>query len=207
MRLNRLSTPMILLALLAVVAAGCRKEEKTPDHSFYSDIKSVNKLVLAQMSVSKMSYLEDLKLEDAKGLKQTVEALGDAVKIGSRKAAYSYNTYLRAFLDMTELTPEDVTIDEKSKTIRLTLPEIKVEIQGRDPGLKEEHYRVSGLRSPINARERAEIKEKMNTAVKEEINKNPEFRNNLLSQAKIKAISFFQEIGKDNGYNIDVTFK
>ena len=207
MRLNRLSIPAILLALISVLAAGCSKEEKAPDHSFYSEIKSVNKLVLAQMSVSKMSYIEDLKLEDAKGLKQTVEALGDAVKIGSRKAAYSYNTYLRAYLDMTELQPEDVTIDEKTKTIRLALPAIKVEIQGRDPGLKEEHYRVSGLRSQINARERAEIKEKMNTAVKEEINRNPEFRNNLLSQAKIKAISFFQEIGKENGYNIDVTFK
>ncbi len=198
------------LTVIAMLATGCTgkgKIEESQGNLLYSEIKSVNKLVLSQMAVSKLSSIDDLKLSEAQGMKQTVEALGDAVKIGSRKAAYSYSTYLRAFLDMTELSPEDVQIDEEKRIVRITLPQIHVEVQGRDPGIKEEHYRVTGLRSQINAEERASIKEKMNTAVSAEINRNPEFRNRLIAQAKSKAITFFTEIGEDNGYNVDVVFK
>lgn len=190
-----------------LTAAGCQHKEESAGNIFYSEMKSVNKLVLAQMAVSKMATIDDLKLSDAQGLKQTVEAVGDALKIGSRKAAYSYNTYLRAYIDLSTLNPEDVKIDDTSKTIDIDLPEIQTEVQGRDPGIKEEHYRITGLRSKIDPEERASIKEKMNTAVKKEIQENPEFRNRLVAQAKSKAITYFQEMGQQIGYNVNVNFK
>ncbi len=51
-------------------------------------------------------------------------------------------------------------IDETAKTAELTLPAIRTEFQGRDIAMKEEHYRVTGLRSQIGSKERAELKEK-----------------------------------------------
>ncbi|MDE5887809.1 MAG: DUF4230 domain-containing protein [Muribaculaceae bacterium] len=45
-------------------------------------------------------------------MKQMSAALIDAVKVGNRKAAYSYNTYLRAYIDLSGLPEEDVKVDE-----------------------------------------------------------------------------------------------
>lgn len=193
------------MSLVAAVLAGCGGEDQ--GRKYYTEVKSVDKLVLAQMTVTKMATVSDQSLDDAQGLKQTVAAIADAVKIGKRKAAYSYSTYLRAYMDMSDFSPSDIIVDDRNKVIILNLPEIKTEFAGRDLGIREEHYRVSGLRSDINANERAALKERMNETLKKEVKEDPEFRDKLEAQARGKAKDFFTSLLGKDGYTVTVNFR
>lgn len=197
---------LLLLLSLPFLLASCADDTKG---RIVSEIKSVNKLQLSQMTISKLATIDDLRLNDAENIKQGVMALGDAMKVGNRVAAYSYDTYLTAYIDLSTLLPDDVRIDDHARTITIDLPAIQTEFSGRDLGINEVHYRVTGLRSEIDARERAEIKEKMNTALKKEVEEKPFFRDRLVSSAKAKAQTFFSSLlgGGDEGYSVIVNFK
>ncbi len=197
----------IMVILLAGCSFGACSKNDDAAQIYYSEVRSVDKLALAQMTISKMATIDDIHLEDAEGARQTAAALLDAVKIGNRKAAYSYDTYLRAFIDLSTLTPEDVKVDETSRTITLTLPPVQTEYLGRDMEIREDHYRVTGMRSDIDARERAAIKEQMNTVLKAEVEEKPEFRNRLIGQAKTKASAYFSSLLGRDGYNVNVKFR
>lgn len=186
--------------------AGCHSRE-AQQRNYLSEVKSVNKLVLAQMTVSKMATIDDIDLSKAEGMKQMAAGMLDAVKVGNRIAAYSYDTYLRAFVDLSGLTPDDVKVDDASKTITLTLPAVQTEFAGRDMEIREDHYRVTGLRSEIDAKERADIKEAMNTALKHEVEEKSEFRSRLESEARAKADTYFRSLLGGDGYNVIVNFK
>lgn len=195
----------ILMALPLLLLAACGHKAETP--AFYEEVRNVNKLVVARMAVQKMATIDDIKLQEAQGTKQQLAAIVDALKVGDRVAAYSYNTFLRAYIDMTLLQPEDVSVDEQSKIVNIKLPPVQVEIEGREAALKEEHYRVTGLRSKINPRERAQLKEQMNTMVKDEIEKNSGFRDALAEQGRKKTADYFTSLVASKGYKASITFK
>ncbi|MCM1336322.1 MAG: DUF4230 domain-containing protein [Candidatus Amulumruptor caecigallinarius] len=200
--MKKLTHTLVVSTMLGLLAS-CSPGEA--DRSFYSEVKSVNKLVLAQMAISKMATVDDMTLDEASGMKQTLAALTDAAKIGSRKAAYSYDTYLRAYIDLSTLQPEDVKVD--GKEITLNLPPIQTEFTGRDIQIREEHYRVTGLRSEIDPKERAAIKEKMNASLKKEVEEKPLFRNKLTEEARAKAVTYFKSLLGKDGYTVNVNFK
>lgn len=196
---------IIVLSLILAVTAGCR--ENSSDSQIYcSELRSVNKLILAKMSLSKMATIDDITLSEARGIKQTASALLAAIKPGTRKAAYSYNTYLCAYINLSQLDNNDVRLSDDGEKLTITLPPIKVEFLGRDNGIKEEHYRVTGLRSEINADERAALKEEMNTVIKEEIRTNPDFTDHLIDTARNKATAYFSSWGKIHGVEVEVKF-
>ncbi len=206
MRKNKLRLTGIIL-LCSIVFGGCRfMGTKEGGRNYLSEVKSVNKLVLAQMTISKMATIDDIDLAKAEGLKQAAAGLLDALKIGDRKAAYSYNTYMKAYIDMSAVTEDDVKVDEATKTITLDLPPIQTEFAGRDVGIREDHYRVTGLRSQIDPKERAEIKEQMNTALKKEVEEKSEFRSRLEAEARSKCVSYFKSLLGGDGYNVVVNF-
>ncbi|MDE6338440.1 MAG: hypothetical protein K2K97_01470, partial [Muribaculaceae bacterium] len=70
-----------------------------------------------------------------------------------------------------------------------------------------DHYRVTGLRSEIDAKERAEIKEQMNTHLKQEVEEKSEFRSRLDAEARTKADAYFKTLLGGDGYNVIVNFK
>lgn len=191
---------------LVLMLSACTKQTRA-DYNYVDELRSVNKLVLAQMTVSKMATIDDLPLDDARGIKQTAAAMLDIIKIGNRKAAYSYDTYLRAYVDMSQLSPDDVRIDHDARTVSITLPPIETEFEGRDITVKEDHYRVTGLRSNIDQYERAEMKEMMNTSLKNEVESNPEFRRRLIREAQAKARAYFEALADNEGYTVIVDFK
>lgn len=198
--------PALLLSLPAAGLWSCAGEEQR-DNVLFSEVKSVDKLILARMTVSKMATIDDIPLSEAEGLKQTSAALLDALKLGKRKAAYSYDTYLRAYIDLSNLTPDDVKVDENTKTVTLSLPPVMTEYLGRDMEIREDHYRVTGLRSEIDAAERAALKEQMNTVLKNEVKNKPMFRDKLVTEAKAKAEAYFSSmLGKD-GYKVIINFR
>ena len=198
--------PALLLSLPAAGLWSCAGEEQR-DNVLFSEVKSVDKLILARMTVSKMATIDDIPLSEAEGLKQTSAALLDALKLGKRKAAYSYDTYLRAYIDLSSLTPDDVKVDESTKTVTLSLPPVMTEYLGRDMEIREDHYRVTGLHSEIDAAERAALKEQMNTVLKNEVKNKPMFRDKLVTEAKAKARTYFSSLLGKDGYKVIINFR
>ena len=197
-----------LAGVLCTGIYGCTNNaELRRERSYYSEVKSVNKLVLAQMTISKMATIDDIDLSKAEGMKQMAAGMLDAMKLGKRRAAYSYDTYLRAYVNLSELTPDDVQVDDATRTITLTLPPVHTEFAGRDMEIREDHYRVSGLRSEIDAQERAEIKEMMNKSLIDEVENKAQFRETLTAEARIKAENYFKAMLGNDGYNVIVKFK
>ena len=198
--------PRYIYALIIVILASCARQEP-PGRNYLDELRSVNKLVLAQMTISKMATVGDLRPEDAKGMKQTAAALLDQFKFGNRKAAYSYDTYLRSYIDLSQLQPGDISIDHEARTVTIALPPVETEYMGRDVTIREDHYRVTGLRSDIDQDERARIKEAMNASLKAEVEANPEFRQKLEQQARAKARAYFTSIAAADGYKANIIFK
>lgn len=202
--------PLILPGMLFLdVACGhADKQMEEPEPTdYYSLVRSADKLILAEMTINKIATIEDLKLSEAKGGKQTWEALLNKVKIGNRKAAYSYNTYLRAYMDMAEFAPSDIEVDTASKVMKIRLPEIHTEFAGRDVEVTEAHYRVTGMRSDIRPEERARVKEAINESLRKEVEERSGFRERVTAAARAKAISYFTALAEECGFTAEIEIK
>ena len=181
----------LILSLCVIPLAGCSKKE-IPDHTdTIRQIQSTEKMMLAQMAVSKTVRAET----------------SDWYTIGKRIAVYSYKSYLQAYIDLSKLTAEDFRFDEEKKSVAITLPKVDIETAGRDMQLKKEYENIGIFRSDYDAKERAAIKEKANTDFLKEIERNPEYKNQLIKRAQSKAINYFESVFKSQGYDVDVNFR
>lgn len=208
--MNKKILSVFMLSFLLL--CGCRNSAPAPesdatDVPSVADVRKVGKLVLAEMAVTKTGTIEDLKYSDATTLRQKGQAVLNSLKIGDRKGAYSYDTYLRAYIDLSQLPENALSVDTAAHTAALRLPKIVTETAGRDPQLREEHYRVTGLRSDISAAERAQLKEEMNTMLRTEIEKNPRFSQALTEKGRQKITSYLTGLFSDYGYTLNVTFE
>lgn len=199
---------MFLLVFLSLLCYGCSDEGgkgEKPAVNLYSSVSNAGRIELARMAIGKVGTVEDPSFRDASGIAAKAEALMDKMKVGQRIAVYSYDTYLRASIDMTVLRPEDIEVDEENHTVRLKLPPVKVEYEGRDITLREEHYRVSGLRTDISPAERARLKEQMNREVKKEVASDHALSARLKATAERRAIAYFTSLLADMGYQAQVS--
>lgn len=128
-------------------------------------------------------------------------------KVGKRIAVYSYDTYLQAYIDMSLLTPDDLVFDDKAKTVRITLPPIMVELDGRDMEMKKVYQNVGIFRSEIDAKERAAIKELANQSLKRELEGDGSFKRQLTATARRKARIYFESLSKSQGYSAYIEFE
>lgn len=208
MKIRIFSTLIIgcMLVLLAV-SGGCSDGCNEAKQLLVSQIRRCNRLNLGEMRISKTATIEDLKLSDADGPRQTVAALLDAVKIGDRKAVYSYDTYLTAFIDLSAFSEKDVDIDTGAKRVRITLPSVQTRMSGRDVAVREDHYRVTGLRSQVSPAERAAVKEKMSRHLKEEITSDKRYSDILVGRAQQRAIEYFNNLLSHDGYTVEINFR
>ncbi|MDE6384294.1 MAG: DUF4230 domain-containing protein [Paramuribaculum sp.] len=178
----------LLIALGVTMLPSCTK---TDSNALYQEIKSVDKMVFASMAITKLAILES----------------SDWYTIGKRIAAYSYDSYMRAYVDLSALQREDFIFDEEAKTVKVTLPPVMTEITGRDMEMRKEYDNIGMLRSDLDSKERAEIKEKANTSFKEEVEENPLFKQHLIDAAKRKARKYLESIFEANGYTASIDFK
>lgn len=197
---------IILAALFALLLSSC-KEKEAPEVEMASRLRDVSRLELAQMTVGKVGMISDHKYEDARTLEQKTRAMLDAMKIGNRVGVYSYDTYLTAYIDLSEMSADDITIDKKSNVAHIALPPVRVMTDGREPQLHEVHYRVTGMRSSIKPEERARLKAQMAAEVKKEMAANDGSKEMLREEAQRKAKAWFSEILEDWGYTPDISFK
>lgn len=180
---------LFLFAALAIIAVGCADK---PDHAgLYQEVKSVDKLMLASMSITKTARLEN----------------SDWYKVGKRVAVYSYDSYIRAYIDLSELNPEDLDFDDASRTVKLTLPPLMTEISGRDMEMRKVYDDIGFFRDSIDSRERAAIKEVANNSFKKEVADNPAFRNSLEKAAQKKARTYFEEMFGARGWKVEIDFR
>lgn len=176
--------------LIGVFLFACSKKQ-APDHtSIYEEIRHVNKMEFASMAVTKTVKTER----------------SDWYKVGKRIAVYSFDTYLKAFIDLYEFEPEDMDFDEENKTVKVTLPPVKVEISGRDMEMKKEYENVGIFRTDIDSKERARMKEKASAELKKEMEGNPEYKRRLEETARRKARSYFETLFKNAGYTAYIRF-
>lgn len=178
--------------LLAIVLSFCISCSPKPDHTgFYQEIKSADKMVFASMSITKTAKI------DSK----------DWYKIGKRIAVYSYDTYLQAYINLSELKPEDLEFNDNDKSAIINLPPISTEISGRDFDMRKEYENIGLLRHELDSKERAEIKEKANADLMKELKSNPAFEQRLKEEAAKKAVSYFETLFEEAGYKAQVRFK
>lgn len=183
-----LKTLSILLAIPVLFA--CSKDP-APDHTqLYEEIRQVNRMEFASLAVTKTVKTERT----------------DWYKVGKRIGVYSYDTYLKAFIDMNLLAPDDLEFDEENKTVRVTLPPVQIEIAGRDMEMKNEYENVGMFRTEISSQERAKMKEKANAELKKELEGNPEYKQRLRQTARNKARSYFDTLFKNAGYTPLIRF-
>lgn len=192
---------------LCLLLSGCsQKEEKPSSATMLNELRDVKKIYFAEMTVGKVAKIDDMKLSEATSLKQKVEAVLDKLKIGHRVAIYSYDTYIGAYIDLGELQPGDIKVDNESNIVRIQLPAVRTEILGRAFPLTEEHYRVTGLRSGIGAEERAQLKQKMGMQLRKEVESDTRAIEELKRNARSKAVAFLNAMTADMGYEAEVTF-
>ena len=180
---------LILLAgLMACLMSACSKSGNT---ELYQEIKSADKMVFATMSITKTAKMES----------------SDWYTVGKRIAVYSYDSYMRAYIDLSALQMEDLVFDDDAKTVKVTLPPVITEIMGRDMEMKKVYDNIGSLRDSLDSKERAEIKEIANASFRKEVVDNPMFKEQLTEAAKRKARKYFETIFEANGYTASVDFK
>ncbi len=157
----------------------------------YQELKSVDKMVFASMSITK-----------------SVKMQSDAwYKVGKRIAVYSYDSYMRAYIDMSQLQESDMVFDEVNHTVQITLPPVTTEVTGRDMTMRKEYENIGLFRSELDSKERAEMKEKANVSFVREVQRNPQFRRQLTEAAQRKARKYFEALCESAGYVASITFK
>lgn len=180
---------IIYMAVAAVLLGGCSGKEEPPQ--LYQELKAADKLVLASMSLTKTARLDDSQW----------------YKIGKRIAVYSCDSYLEAFIDMSLLKPDDVVFDDASRTVRLTLPPVEVELTGRDMQMRKVYENIGVFRSDIDPKERAAVKEQANRSLKKELEADGGFRRQLEETARRKARKYFESLLESQGYTAVVDFR
>ena len=176
--------------LIGIFLFACSKDQ-APDHTqLYEEIRHVNRMEFASLAVTKTVKTERT----------------DWYKVGKRIAVYSYDTHLKAFIDMNLLAPEDLSFDEENKTVVVTLPPVQIEIAGRDMEMRKEYENVGMFRTEISSQERAKMKEKANEELMMELKGNPEYKQRLEHTARQKARSYFETLFRNAGYHSVIRF-
>ncbi|MDE6265115.1 MAG: DUF4230 domain-containing protein [Paramuribaculum sp.] len=175
-----------LFALSIVLMSSCAKNNT---NELYQELKSVDKMVLAKMSITK-----------------TV-TMNKENPFGRRKAGYSYDTYARAFIDLSTLQAEDLVFNDQNQTVQVFLPPVEAELMGRDTDMHEVYTNITGTRYQLDEKDLTKLKEEGNESMRTEWEENPMFKAHLIESAKRKARKYFENIFEANGYVASIEFK
>ncbi|MDH6303589.1 hypothetical protein M2459_000477 [Parabacteroides sp. PF5-5] len=200
---------IIFIVLALATLLSCGKEEP----SLYTELKDIHELSLAEVRVEKTFIIDDpdIHFRDIGARSGIFVDMVDWVKkkasVGKRIGIYSFGTYFSAYINLDELSPEDVILNKKDKTCTLTLPAIHIKEWGRDFEVKTEHERVSVYRSSLTPQEKARAKDEASRILSEEMEKNGRFRQELMNSAQDKARSYFSSLLSNWGYQSHIQFR
>ena len=181
---------LIIAVCIAALCSSC-SEKKDNSPRFYEEIKAVNKLVFAKMTIKKSVTLDDDVF----------------YKVGKRICVFSSEWYMDAYIDLSSLQIDDVQIDDESKTAKVTLPAIQISAPTRSGELKIEYENIGTLRDDLDSKERAKLLEQANQSFKKEVEDNSQFKQVITNQAQRKARKYFESLFSKRGYTVSIDFK
>ena len=178
---------MMRILLFATVfffgCAGNKKQDQQPD---ILSLKEMSELATVEYTVTKIIKANDNKTW---------------FKLGDRKILMSCEATIKAGIDLSKLSENDFSINDKNVVLRLPYPQI-ISLNIPPENLKVEYQQVGGLRDPYKTQERdalvAQAEIQIRNSVKEL---------GILDQAKANTSLFISNFLKQLGYeNISITY-
>ena len=182
-------TVFTILAFLSM-APGCsrQREEKALQQEIHA-ISSMKQLGLVEYKVRKI-----IKANDQ----------GEWYKIGDRKILLSCTAYLKAGIDLSSFTAEDISVDLDAGKVTVTLPHatlLSLDMPASE--IRQEFDQVSLLRSDFSAQERNELLRQGERQIRRSV---PSL--GILQKAEENARKFFDSAFQKLGFTtVEVVFK
>lgn len=183
--------------------------QERPD--LYQSIKDINELQLMEFSLTKTVTIDE-NLEDESSnwissIKNIINTAENKLKKGSRVGVYGISRDYKVTLDISQLTPNDIVINNNN--ISLSIPDVEISSLGDNLKPIVYHERVSAWRSDIGLEERERMMRKASKILDKEFQESSDsLYAEIKKQARFKAESWFKSILKDWGYNhIEVNIK
>lgn len=134
-----------------------------------------------------------------------IKASDDAwYKYGDRKILFTCTAFLKAGIDLNNISKDNVKINSFSKSIDVVLPKAKLLSFNMPPELIEEKFsQVSGLRFSFTPEEKQDLKVQGEKAILEDLD-----NLGILKEAEKNATEFFNAFLSRSGYEtINIKFE
>jgi len=174
----------------AFIALGCsRSPQEDNTVKEIEALSSVKELGLVEYRVRKIVKADDV---------------GEWYKIGDRKILFSCTAYLKAGIDMSSFTIDDVAYDRQAGTISITVPHAKLlSINIPVSEIRQEYSQVSMFRSSFTAQESNILLRQGEKQIRDSV---PSL--GILEKAEENARVFFESLFSKMGFStIEVKFK
>ena len=201
---------IIVGSLLSIFLFSCQEK---PD--LYQSIKDINELQLMEFSLTKTVTIRDRYDEDLEdesnnwisSITKVINAAEKKLKKGKRVGVYGISRDYEVTLDISQLTPNDIVINNNN--ISLLIPDVEIRSLGDNLKPIVYHERFSAWRSDIGLEERERMMRKASKILDKEFQESSDsLYAEIKKQARLKAESWFKSILKDWGYNhIEINIK
>ncbi|MBR2262155.1 MAG: DUF4230 domain-containing protein [Paludibacteraceae bacterium] len=181
----------ILLAVIGMtLLSSCAKQVSLKEKM---DTKAQELTEMAELGTVEYTITKIVKAEDIAWY-----------KIGDRKILFSCKAVLKAGIDLSEFSSQNVEIDEETKSIKVTLPPAKLLSLNMPPEeTKLAYQKVSILRDDFSAEERAKLLKQGEEAIIAEVPKL-----GILKESEKNASDFFKAMLSQMGFStIKIEFK
>ncbi len=201
---------IIGILFCAIIIVGCSKEENQ-EQRMLTRLQAVNELELARTTVSKTFTVRDQYFDDEEteshGIRDVFARLFNRIehssKAGDRVGVYGVRRTFSAYIDLSEMTPEDIVIE--NNILKISLPPIKTRVLGNDLQTELFHERISGLRDEISETERIKMKEKATAEIdREMLADNSRMTEDMIHQAKMRIQTWIITLARDWGYDPEI---
>lgn len=160
---------------------------------------------LLRKEIASVSSLKQLTLVEYK-VRKIIKANdeGEWYKIGDRKIILSCTAYLKAGIDLSTFSADDVTANRAEGKVTISLPHASLLSLNIPPSeIREEYDQVTLLRSGFSAEERNRLLRQGERQIRESV-----IYLGILDKAEENARKFFTSIFSRMGYTtVDVVFK
>ncbi len=195
---------------LAPLILSCGSSSRETEEGILSHLHEVAKLELIEQRSEEVIMISGSgeSLNTISSLEDAMTYLDDLLRVGQRVGVYSFGHYAVAYIDLSQLSIEDISLSSKGKKVTLTLPSVQVEPIGRSGEIKLLHERVTGTRRPITSEERSQVQAKATEQARERIKPGSPNHTALVQQAKEQAIAYFTGLFRSKGYEeISIHFR
>lgn len=148
--------PLILTLLLGV---GCSSSSTGDKTLVMSAVRSVEQLELTEMELTETFVIRGsgTTFSGIRTPKEAADYVDNLLRPGERIGVYAFTHTALAFIDLSQLSDEDIRVEKKS--VHMTLPPVEVKLAGRSPTLEVLHERITGTKRPITAEERKRMQD------------------------------------------------